>query len=457
MRPHTPTRIRGGRTTVLAALLSLALAAPIAAQAQDAPPAEPTAATRDAAQRAELPHQYEVRGPATPAARTSLAATGVSIDEAHAHAVVITADRAQATAVRGLGYSLRKLPDPPGVAASPAAPGTRVKDFPAGYAKYHTYDEARQQIDALVAKYPDLLSKQTIGTSHEGRDILALKLSKNVTKDEAEPEVLFTAHQHAREHLTVEMALYLLDEFTGKYGSDDRITKMLDSREIWIVPDLNPDGGAYDIASGAFRSWRKNRQPAPDSQEVGTDLNRNWDFKWGCCDGSSDDPADETYRGPSAASAPEVQVVSKFVHSRIIGGKQQIKAAIDFHTYSELVLWPFGFTYDETGPGMTQDDHDTFATIGKKMAASNGYTPEQSSELYVTDGAIDDWLWGDQKVFAYTFEMYPSSAGSGGFYPKDTVIPKETSRNREAVLQLLETADCPYRAIGKEAQYCKEG
>ncbi|MEU9110243.1 M14 family metallopeptidase [Streptomyces sp. NPDC048483] len=444
-----PPRIRGGRTTVLAAILALALAAPLAAaQAQASPPTSPT--TR-AEQSADRPHQYEVTGPATRAERTALASTGASVDEVHARAAVITADGAQAALVRQLGYSLRKLPDPP----SPPAASGRIKDFPDGYTNYHNYDEATKEIDGLVAKHPDILSKEVIGKSHEGRDILALKLSKNVTKDENEPEVLFTAHQHAREHLTVEMALYLLNEFTSKYGSDDRITKMLDSREIWVIPDLNPDGGEYDIATGEFQMWRKNRQPNAGTDEVGTDLNRNWDFKWGCCNGSSDDPADETYRGASAASAPEVQVVSKFVHSRNVGGKQQIKAAIDFHTYSELVLWPFGFTNDETGPGMTQDDHDTFATIGKKMAASNGYTPEQSSELYITDGAIDDWLWGDQKIFAYTFEMYPSSNGGGGFYPKDSVIPKETSRNKDAVLQLLETADCPYRAIGKEDQYCK--
>lgn len=448
MRP----RIRGGRTTVLAALLSLALAAPIAAaQAQGAPSARPAA---DSAASAELPHQYEVTGLATRAERTALAATGVSIDEVHARAVVITATRAQATAIRQLGHALRKLPDPPGF-ATPSPHKPRVKDFPTGYTKYHTYAEATKEIDALVAKYPAILSKQVIGTSHEGRNLLALKLSKNVTKDEAEPEVLFTAHQHAREHLTVEMSLYLLNEFTSKYGTDPRITKMLDSREIWIIPDLNPDGGEYDIASGSFRSWRKNRQPNAGSSSVGTDLNRNWDFKWGCCGGSSSSPSSETYRGKSPASAPEVQVVSKFVHGRNIGGKQQIKAAIDFHTYSELVLWPFGFTDDDTGEGMTQDDHDAFATIGKNMAATNGYTPEQSSDLYITDGSIDDWLWGDQRIFAYTFEMYPSSFGSGGFYPKDSVIPKETARNREAVLQLLELADCPYRAIGKEGQYCK--
>ncbi|MFE7783953.1 M14 family metallopeptidase [Streptomyces nigrescens] len=447
MRP----RIRGGRTTVLAALLSLTLAAPIAAaQAQEAPS---PGSTTGAARHAELPHQYEVTGPATRAERTALLATGVSIDEVHTRAVVITATRSQAATVHELGYTLRKLPDPPGFAtAAPHKP--RVKDFPAGYANYHTYDEATKEIDALVAKYPEILSKQVIGTSHEGRNILALKLSKNVTKDEQEPEVLFTAHQHAREHLTVEMSLYLLKEFTSKYGSDSRVTKMLDSREIWIIPDLNPDGGEYDIASGRFRSWRKNRQPNAGSSGVGTDLNRNWDFKWGCCGGSSSSPSSETYRGKSPASAPEVQVVSKFVHGRNVGGKQQIKAAIDFHTYSELVLWPFGFTNDDTGPGMTQDDHDAFATIGKNMAATNGYTPEQSSDLYITDGSIDDWLWGDQKIFAYTFEMYPSSFGSGGFYPKDSVIPKETARNREAVLQLLETADCVYRAIGKEEQYC---
>ncbi|MFF3744417.1 M14 family metallopeptidase [Streptomyces kronopolitis] len=449
MRP----RIRGGRSTVLAALLSLALAAPVAAaQATAAPPGEPAAA---AAARPELPHQYAVSGPATPAERTALTTTGATIDEVHARAVVVTADRAQAAAVRRLGYRLRRLPDPP--ATRPVSPGTRVGDFPAGYTKYHTYDEATKEIDALVATYPALVSKKVIGTSQEGRSILALKVSRNATEDEAEPEVLFTAHQHAREHLTVEMALYLLGEFTSKYGSDPRITKMLDSREIWIIPDLNPDGGAYDIAAGSFRSWRKNRQPTPGSRSVGTDLNRNWDFKWGCCGGSSSSPSSEIYRGPSAASAPEVQVVANFVRSRIVGGTQQIKAAIDFHTYSELVLWPFGFTDDDTGPGMTRDDHDAFAAIGKSMAASNGYTPEQSSELYITDGAIDDWLWGDQKVFAYTFEMYPSSAGAGGFYPKDTVIPRETTRNREAVLRLLEVADCPYRAIGKEAQYCKAG
>ena len=87
------------------------------------------------------------------------------------------------------------------------------------------------------------------------------------------------------------------------------------------------------------------------------------------------------------------------------------------------------------------------------MAATNGFTPEQSSDLYITDGTIDDWLWGVHKIWGYTFELYPKTS-SPGFYPPDEVIGRETSRNREASLMLLEDADCPYRHIGKEGTYC---
>ena len=138
----------------------------------------------------------------------------------------------------------------------------------------------------------------------------------------------------------------------------------------------------------------------------------------------------------------------------MIGGVQQIKASIDFHAFSELILWPFGHTRADTAPGLTQDDRDTFATLGESMARTNGYTAQQSSDLYITDGALDDWLWGEQTIFAYTFEMYPAEGGSAGFYPADELIGRETSRNREAVLLLLENAACPQAVIGKAAQYC---
>ncbi|QKW10903.1 zinc carboxypeptidase [Streptomyces sp. NA04227] len=443
-------QLRGRRTTAVAALLTMALAVPIAAQADEDSPHN-----GEAKASAEVPRQYEVKGADTAAERTKLARTGVSVDAARKGSVVITADSAQLKKVHALGYATKDLGGPPlrnskGVKVKPG-----VADFPSDDSGYHNYDEMTKAIDDAVAKHSDIISKQVIGKSHEGKDIVAVKISDNVKDDEAEPEVLFTHHQHAREHLTVEMALYLIKEFGDKYGSDDAIKKAVDGREIWIVPDINPDGGEYDLTDGEYQMWRKNRQPNEGSQEIGTDPNRNWDFKWGCCDGSSTDPGAEDYRGTAPSSAPEVKVVTDFVNSRVVDGKQQIKAAIDFHTYGELVMWPWGWTSDEVTDGMTQDDIDTFKAVGKDMAGSNNYTPQQSSALYVTDGAIDDYLWGAQKVFAYTFEMYPGDSGSDGFYPPDEVIEKETSRNREAVLKLIDNADCMYKAIGKEEQYCK--
>ncbi|MFI8961132.1 M14 family metallopeptidase [Streptomyces sp. NPDC053493] len=446
-------RTRGfrGRSATLAALLALALAAPISALATPAgaDPA-PTAATQGAE---EVIRQYEIAGPATAAERTALAATGVSIDEVDARSVVVSANAQQIAHLKKLGYKVGALPAPPDRGTAKAQPLGPL-DFPSADAKYHNYAEMNAEIDQRLAAYPNIMNKRVIGKSYQGRDIVAIKISDNVGTDENEPEVLFTHHQHAREHLTVEMALYLLRELGAGYGTDTRITNMVNSREIWIVPDLNPDGGEYDIASGSYRSWRKNRQPNSGSSYVGTDLNRNWDYKWGCCGGSSGSKSSETYRGTAPESAPEVKVVADFVRSRVVGGKQQIKTGIDFHTYSELVLWPFGWTNSDTATGMTQDDHDAFAAVGKKMAASNGYTPEQSSDLYITDGSIDDYLWGAQKIFSYTFEMYPASSWDGGFYPPDEVIERETSRNKDAVLQLLENSDCMYRSIGKAAQYC---
>jgi len=103
---------------------------------------------------------------------------------------------------------------------------------------------------------------------------------------------------------------------------------------------------------------------------------------------------------------------------------------------------------------MNADQNNTFATLGRQMAATNRYTPEQSSDLYITDGDSLDWLWGTHKIFAYTFEMYPTSSSAGGFYPPASVITRETSRNREAALLLAEAADCPYKVIGKQSTYC---
>ena len=376
--------------------------------------------------------------------RSAIAATGALIIEVGKDYVLVEATPKEKRAIEALGL----------VAEEPAAPDVTALAFPAGDAGYHDYAEMVADIQQTASLHPDIFSVFSIGTSYEGREIWVGKISDNVGVDEDEPEALFTHHQHAREHLTVEMALYTLHMLTDEYGVDQQITDLVNSREIWIVFDLNPDGGEYDIATGTYRSWRKNRQPNPGSSSIGTDLNRNWGYKWGCCGGSSGTTSSETYRGGSPVSSPEDQVVRDFVNSRVINGKQQITVAIDFHSYGELVLWPMGYTFTDVPADITQDDRDVLATMGQAMAATNGYTPKQASDLYITDGTSLDWLYGVHGIMNFAFEMYPVTSGQGGFYPGDEIIPAQTSRNRAAILYLLDKADCPYKVIGKEGQYC---
>jgi len=388
--------------------------------------------------------EYVVTGARSAEQRSAIAATGAVLNSVSHGELDITATKDEVKQIERLGYQVRPAQL---VAAERSQTEAGVNDFPPADSNYHNYAEMTAVINQVVAAYPSIARKSSFGTSYQGRDLIAVKISDNVGIDEAEPEVLFTHHQHAREHLTVEMAIYLINELTSKYASDTRIRDLVNSREIWILPDVNPDGGEYDIATGSYRSWRKNRQPNTGSSYVGTDLNRNWSYNWGCCGGSSGSTSSETYRGASAESAPEVRALSNFVRSRVVGGVQQIKTGIDFHTYSELVLWPYGFTYNDTAPGMTATDAATFQRLGQSMAATNGYTPEQASDLYITDGSIDDYLWGAHKIFGYTFEMYPRGFGGGGFYPPDEVIVQQTTRNRAAVLCILEYSDNPYRIL----------
>jgi hypothetical protein len=288
---------RGGRrTAALAVLAALALAAPLTATATDATASGARALTPSS----DDIRQYEIHQSSTSASRTEIQRSGVTVDEADEETVVVSGRADQIATLRRQGYDVTPLGSAPD--RSSAADDVRLFDFPTADAKYHNYAEMNTEIDQRLAAYPNIMSKRVIGKSYQGRDIVAIKVSDNVATDESEPEVLLTFHQHAREHLTVEMALYLLRELGAGYGSDSRVTNMVNNREIWIVPDLNPDGGEYDIASGSYRSWRKNRQPNSGSSYVGTDLNRNWNYKWGCCGGSSSSKSSETYRGASAES-----------------------------------------------------------------------------------------------------------------------------------------------------------
>ena len=334
-------------------------------------------------------------------------------------------------------------------------------DFPDRDGAYHNYAEMVAEINAIEDAKPAIVDVFSIGTSYQGRNIWAAKISDNVATDEAEPEILFDALHHAREHMTVEQALYTLHLLADHYGSDATVTNLVNSREVFIIFALNPDGGEFDLTcTGSVRppycAWRKNRQPNAGTSAVGTDLNRNYDYRWACCGGSSGNPSSITYRGPSPFSANEARVMRDFVNSRVKNGIQQIRAHVTFHTNGQLILWPYGYTRTDIPADMSVEDHSAFVTMGKAMAALNGYKAEQSSDLYITDGDQIDWMYGAHRIFSFTWELYPPERASvwDDHYSPDEAIAPQTARNRGALLYLIDVGGCAYRSIGKEKTHC---
>ena len=133
-----------------------------------------------------------------------------------------------------------------------------------------------------------------------------------------------------------------------------------------------------------------------------------------------------------------------FILSRRVGGVQQITEVLNVHSYGNHVLYPYGYTKEDVPSDMTADDHATFVALAKKMASLNGYKAMQGSQMYIYDGDFIDWAYGDQHIFAFTWEMYPRwGCKCGGFHPPDAVIARETSRNANAALYLLRAGRLP--------------
>ncbi len=407
--------------------------------------------TEPPARQQDEPRTYRLDGSLTEKSRATIDKAGATIGEVGKRYMVVTATHREIRDIASAGFfTIQEQADlGPSAEEQAGAPSF----FPPEGSGYHDYAEMSAEVQRLADANPSIVRRFSIGKSYQGRELWAVKIGDNVGVDEDEPEVLYTGLHHAREHISVEQALDVLRYLTNGYGTDPRVTNVVDSREVYIVFALNPDGGEYDIQNGYYHSWRKNRQPNANTSYIGTDLNRNYGYRWNCCAGSSGDPANRFYRGPAPFSAPETARLRDFVKSRVVGGKQQIKTALNFHSYGEAVQWPYGYTYADVPSDMARDDRDAFAAMGRAMAATNGYVAQQMSDLYIQDGTAADWLYGAQGIFAYEYELYPKGSDPG-FYPSDEVIARETARNREAVLYIAEQADCPYRSIGKEAQYC---
>lgn len=314
-----------------------------------------------------------------------------------------------------------------------------LKDFPAKDSEYNNYTELTARLQSLAQKYPQLTRMTSAGKSTEGRDIWSMRISGHLDQVEQMPGAIFMGGHHAREHLSVETPLRIMEWMLEEYTrGNDRIRRLIDSRDIHFIPAVNPDGLEYDVASGQYRSWRKNRSRNANGT-YGVDLNRNYGHGWGT-GGSSTNPSSDTYMGIQAFSEPETQAIKKYVEDH-----QNITVLLTFHTFSELILYPWGGKYD---PIADQKDHDVHVAMAKKMATWNNYTPEQASDLYVASGDTTDWAYGEHKIFSFTFELDPAdSFGNAGFYPGAAVIPEVVNKNKEPVLYMIELADNPYRVL----------
>ena len=309
---------------------------------------------------------------------------------------------------------------------------------------YHSLAEMEQVLEDIADAYPDITRLFSIGTSYGDRPIWCLEISDNPGVDEGEPGVFFMGLHHAREWPSLEICLYLAETLTGSYLVNASVGDLVDGRRIWLVPCVNPDGYFYSHDQG--NDWRKNRHYFPESDTYGVDLNRNYA---GSCNGDAAGmwgslgeaslthyPSYSTYCGPGPFSELETRAV------RNVFLENNISAAISWHTYGELVLWPWGYSGDVQAP-----DSQYLTRVGKGMAAriasqdgSGSYTPTQAAGLYPTTGDTVDWSYGaahylrGTATFPYTIEACQS------FHPPASVLDQVVAENLQGAMLLLQEA-----------------
>ncbi|MFZ2956024.1 MAG: M14 family metallopeptidase [Candidatus Ozemobacteraceae bacterium] len=286
-------------------------------------------------------------------------------------------------------------------------------------AEYYMYDRLEATLNDWAAKYPSITRLVSIGRTCEGRDILAMKVSDNPGVDESEPSILIDGAHHAREWISYEVTMETLKQLLEGYGQNPRLTRMVNEREIWFVPVVNPDGVIFSQTQSRF--WRKNRRQV-DATNFGVDLNRNYGFQWGNA-GAGTDPKSDTYRGSQAFSEPEALAIKGLAE------RERFQACLSFHSYSELVLYPFSYA-----KGVPCPDKSRFQVLGQEMAAFNHYQSQNSAELYAASGVQGDWLYTTFKTFAFTIEI-------GNVYiPPAEKIAELCALNIPAAFYLIEKA-----------------
>lgn len=293
-----------------------------------------------------------------------------------------------------------------------AGAGDPYDDFFLAYHPYEGDGGIVWYMNELVARYPALASMVNIGTTLEGRTIWGVRITAAASPDT--PGVLYFSAEHAREWITPPVALFFARHLLDQYGSDAEVTDLVDSVEFFVVPVFNADGYVFSWTSNRF--WRKNRRPNSGGT-FGVDVNRNWGTGWGGA-GSSGTSSSEVYRGTSAFSEPETQAMRDFILAR-----PNLRAQLDIHSYSQLILWPYGYTpalppdqeyYQDVGLDMQsliQGVHGRFYVAGPA-----------NTTIYPASGVSIDWTYAQRDMLSLTVEC--RDTGTFGFLlPPEQIIP----------------------------------
>jgi carboxypeptidase T len=289
-----------------------------------------------------------------------------------------------------------------------------------------TYTEVVQQLDSMNLLFPNLITAKTIiGTSIEGRGIYSVMISDNPgTVEPSKPEVLYTALHHAREPEGMMTVIYYMWWLLENYGKDPEATYLVNNRQMYFIPVVNPDGYVYNqtIAPNGGGMHRKNRRNVGTTNK-GIDLNRNYGptYMWNAPnDGSSTSADNETYRGTEPFSEPETQAIRNFMMAH------NIKTCLNYHTYSNLLIYPWGYSSTESSDSLL------FRLWSYDMSAINRYAigTDLQTVGYSTRGNSDDYMYGDSskpRTYAMTPEVGTSEQGIGsnGFWPRlDRIFPQ---------------------------------
>jgi murein tripeptide amidase MpaA len=296
---------------------------------------------------------------------------------------------------------------------------------------FHTYSETIDALDLLHAAYPGITTaRRSLGSTWHGNTIWAMKISDHPDLEEPdEPEVLFDGLHHAYEPMNVEVLLSFMQHLCENYGVDPELTALVDSRQVWFVPIVNPDGYLYIESThpNGGGMWRKNRRDDLGPC-IGVDNNRNYPFQWGNDNGSSPDPCSDNYRGPAPASELENQALMNLMR------EHRFVTHNSYHTPAGMVLFPWGYTTAHS------PDDAIFRQMAAEMARDSGDPVGQPPELLIlVSGAFLDWSYGEQiekpKAFCFTTEI-----GGSGFWPGESEVPGLIAENLHSNLLLVQAA-----------------